>query len=55
MAGDKMKDYALKTYSYQCSCGFTVKVFVDSGMPMEQYRCRSCGAQLKRTAAPSSH
>ena len=50
-----MKDYAIKTYSYLCSCGFTVKVFVDSGIPMEQYRCRSCGTAMKRTAESASH
>ncbi|MBN1532187.1 MAG: hypothetical protein JXA20_05955 [Spirochaetes bacterium] len=43
-----MKDFAMRMFTYSCRCGNTVKVFIDCGIPMEQYRCRSCGTMMLR-------
>jgi len=38
----------LKTFLYNCQCGHEVKVFCDSGLPQEYYKCRHCGNKIKR-------
>jgi hypothetical protein len=43
-----MKEAQIKTYIYRCSCGYELKVFLDSGIPQEACKCRSCGIALKR-------
>lgn len=43
-----MQEQKLRIFVYHCNCGHQVKVFSDAGMPQEFYKCRRCGAQLKR-------
>ncbi len=43
-----MKEIRLRTYSYRCTCGYELKVFLDSGIPQENCRCRTCGSSLQR-------
>ncbi len=43
-----MKEFIIKSYSYCCRCGYAVKVFIDCGIPVEQYRCRVCGIMMNR-------
>ena len=43
-----MKDTKLKVYTYKCNCGHIVKIFFDSGIPHEFYKCRRCGVKLRR-------
>lgn len=46
--GFYMKDVKIKTYLYKCSCGYEVKVFLDSGIPQESCKCKSCGNTVNR-------
>ncbi len=46
-----MKDFRLKSFVYNCSCGHIVRVFFDFGVPQEFYKCRKCGSQVKRMEA----
>jgi hypothetical protein len=43
-----MKEIKLKTYTYRCSCGYEIRVFLDCGMPQEVCKCRSCGTSILR-------
>ncbi len=43
-----MKEIKLRSYAYRCSCGYEVRVFLDSGMPQETYSCRMCSSVIKR-------
>ncbi|HNW29439.1 MAG TPA: hypothetical protein PKN50_13260 [Spirochaetota bacterium] len=43
-----MKEVKLRSYAYRCSCGYEVKVFLDSGIPQETFTCRNCGSVIKR-------
>jgi hypothetical protein len=43
-----MNEIRIKTYRYDCSCGYELKVFLDSGIPQESCKCRMCGLALKR-------
>ncbi|HOW83238.1 MAG TPA: hypothetical protein PK573_11810 [Spirochaetota bacterium] len=43
-----MKEYHIKSYSYRCSCGYTLTVYADCGVPQEIYKCRKCGHAVKR-------
>ncbi|MBN2159719.1 MAG: hypothetical protein JW807_10010 [Spirochaetes bacterium] len=43
-----MKETQLRTFSYHCSCGYELKVFLDSGIPQESCKCRICGITLHR-------
>ena len=43
-----MREIKLRSYSYRCSCGYEVKVFLDFGTPQEVCRCRICGGSVHR-------
>lgn len=43
-----MKEVRLRSYTYRCSCGFELRVFLDSGIPQESCACRKCGVVLQR-------
>jgi hypothetical protein len=43
-----MKEIKIKNYAYRCTCGYELKVFLDSGIPQEVCRCRICGVNIKR-------
>jgi len=43
-----MKETKLKAFGYNCPCGYQVRVYIDCGIPQEQYTCRKCGARVKR-------
>ncbi|HON79436.1 MAG TPA: hypothetical protein PK544_13170 [Spirochaetota bacterium] len=43
-----MKSYNARSFNYTCNCGFTMKVFVDFGVPQETARCRKCSRSIQR-------
>ncbi|HNR89915.1 MAG TPA: hypothetical protein PKM65_16375 [Spirochaetota bacterium] len=43
-----MAEYKMKNFTYRCSCGFSLSVFLDAGMPQETARCRSCNREITR-------
>lgn len=43
-----MIERTLKTFAYNCTCGHSVKVFFDSGIPQEYYKCRKCSNEVRR-------
>ncbi len=43
-----MKEYRLRSYSYICSCGYRLGVFIDSGQPQDSVKCRKCGSSISR-------
>ena len=43
-----MKEYRLKSYAYTCKCGYVLTVYIDSGVPQEQFKCRRCGMPVPR-------
>ena len=48
VGGPIMADYRLRAFEYHCSCGYTVKVFIDFGVPQNVYKCRKCGKETHR-------
>jgi ribosomal protein S27E len=43
-----MKDNNLKSYLYNCNCGYVLRVQLDFGVPQEYYKCRRCGKTVQR-------
>ncbi|MCP4132801.1 MAG: hypothetical protein GY754_17680 [bacterium] len=43
-----MSNTRFRTFLYTCKCGHIVQVFCDYGLPQENYKCRRCGAGIKR-------
>lgn len=43
-----MVDNRIKTFTYRCTCGYTVNVYVDFGKPQEFIACKKCRTTLKR-------
>jgi predicted SprT family Zn-dependent metalloprotease len=43
-----MKEIRLRSFSYRCSCGYEVRVFLDFGVPQEVFKCRMCGGSVSR-------
>jgi hypothetical protein len=44
-----MKEYKLREYSYNCGCGYRLKVVIDCGIPQDHFKCRRCGASVARS------
>lgn len=43
-----MPETHIRTFTYKCSCGFILNVFVDCGVPQEFVKCRVCHSELHR-------
>ncbi len=37
----------VKSYLYECSCGYKKEIFVDYGTSEENMICRNCGSKIK--------
>jgi len=45
---EDVMEYRNRRFSYNCRCGYSLNVFIDFGVPQENYRCRRCGNTIHR-------
>jgi hypothetical protein len=43
-----MNERQNRTYSYDCKCGYSLRIFIDFGIPQEFVKCRSCKSSMER-------